>query len=46
MVQVNVRIAPDLHNRLTAEAAKTQTTVTTVVTKAIAEYLGREKGAA
>lgn len=46
MVQVNVRVPPELHTRLLAEASKTQATVTTVVTKAIAEYLGREKGAA
>jgi predicted HicB family RNase H-like nuclease len=47
MVQVNVRIPPELHTRLIAEATAGQTTVTTVVTQAIESYLRlREKGAA
>lgn len=47
MVQVNVRIPPELHTRLLAEAAKTSATATAVVTNAIESYLRlREKGAA
>jgi predicted HicB family RNase H-like nuclease len=46
MVQVNVRIPPELHTRLMAEATKTQATATAVVTKALSAYLAGEKGAA
>ena len=38
MVQVNVRIPPELHERVTAEAGKTQTTVTAVVTQALTQF--------
>jgi predicted HicB family RNase H-like nuclease len=43
MVQVNVRIPPELHTRLMAEVAKQQTTATAVVTEALSKFL---KGAA
>ena len=41
MVQVNVRIPPNLHTRLTKQAAKSQTTVTAVVTEALQVFLDR-----
>jgi len=45
MVQVNVRVTPELHKRLTREASKSQTTVTAVVTQALTAFLDRgEKG--
>lgn len=40
MVQVNVRVPPELHTRLLGKAAETQTTVTAVVTQALSAYLG------
>jgi predicted HicB family RNase H-like nuclease len=39
MVQVNVRITPELHERLMAEVAKQQTTATAVVTAALTKHL-------
>jgi predicted HicB family RNase H-like nuclease len=39
MVQVNVRIPPELHDRLTAEATATTATVTAVVTRALEVFL-------
>ena len=45
MVQVNVRVSPELHKRLTREASKTQTTVTAVVTQALQAFLDKgDKG--
>ena len=41
MVQVNVRVPPELHLRLTNEATKTQTTVTAVVTEALKSYFAQ-----
>jgi predicted HicB family RNase H-like nuclease len=41
MVQVNVRVPPELHTRLTERASRTQTTVTAVVTQALSEYFAR-----
>jgi predicted HicB family RNase H-like nuclease len=38
MVQVNVRVPPELHTRLVAHAAATTTTVTAVVTEALKSY--------
>jgi predicted HicB family RNase H-like nuclease len=39
MVQVNVRITPELHTALMAEAAKQQATATAVVTQALTSFL-------
>lgn len=39
MVQVNVRVPPELHERLIAEVSNTGTTVTAVVTRALEQYL-------
>jgi predicted HicB family RNase H-like nuclease len=44
MVQVNVRIPPELHTRLTERAAATTSTVTTVVTEALTKFLASEQG--
>jgi len=41
MVQVNVRVTPEIHKWLTSEAKLTQTTVTAVVTKALLEHFDR-----
>ena len=46
MVQVNVRLTPELHERLKAEADRTQTTATAVVTKALERALPQGVGKA
>jgi hypothetical protein len=44
MVQVNVRVPPELHKQLTAQARKQGTTVTAVVATAIRQHLNGSKG--
>ena len=39
MVQVNVRLTPELHKRLKAQATSQHTTATAVVTEALDAYL-------
>jgi predicted HicB family RNase H-like nuclease len=44
MVQVNVRVPPDLHVRLIEQATLSQTTVTAVVTQALEKFLQPVRG--
>jgi predicted HicB family RNase H-like nuclease len=41
MVQVNVRIPPDLHDKVMTEADRDGATITAVVTRALHEHFNR-----
>jgi hypothetical protein len=42
MVQVNVRIPPDLHTKILSEATRDGDTITAVVTRALHEHYNRD----